>query len=182
MLFNPLLFLYKSLYTITANLNTESKKNKINRIFGLIFTIIGIIFIYDSSTDFFKYNFTSVLFVFMRSNSSIIAEFIFGILLIYSGIQLLRKNKKWLNILRILTIGILVNILFDLSLRTLTRSFDLDLIGRIIIGTIFGFGIYKLTEYLIRMNNSEWNFKTQKLSFIIGIGLFPFLFRNVFFN
>ena len=117
----------------------------------------------------------------MRSNSSIISEFIFGILLTYSGIQLLRRNEIWLNILRILTIGILANILFALSMRILSREFDLELLGRIILGIIFGFGIYKLTEYLIRINNSEWNFKTQKLSFIIGIGigLFPFLFQNL---
>lgn len=120
----------------------------------------------------------------MRSNSSIIAEFIFGILLTYSGIQLLRKNKSWLNVLKILTIGIIANIIFALSLRILSREFDLELITRIIIGISIGFGIYILTEYLTRINKSELNFKTQKLNLIIGIsiGLFPFLFRNIFFN
>ena len=119
----------------------------------------------------------------MRSNSSIIAEFIFGILFTYSGIQLLRKSRGWLNVLKTLTIGIIVNIVFALFMRVLAYEFDLDLLGRIALGITFSFGIYKLTEYLTRINQSEWNFKSLKLNLIIGIliGLFPFLFRNIYF-
>ena len=120
----------------------------------------------------------------MRSNSSIIAEFIFGILLAYSGILILRKNNNWFNILITLTIGIIVHIIFTLFLRVSSQEFDLDLIGRTILGITFSFGIYKLTEYLMQINKLELYMTTQKLNLIIGflIGLFPFLFRNVFFN
>ena len=119
----------------------------------------------------------------MRSNSSIIAEFIFGILFAYSGIQIFRKNKNWLNVLKILIIGIIINIVFALFIKIWTYEFDLDLLGRIALGITFSFGIYKLTEYLTRINSTKWNLKTEKLNFIIGIviGLFPFLFRNIFF-
>lgn len=164
-------------------MKNETQINKINRIFGLIFVILGFVFIYDSLIDFFKYNFTTVLFAFMRSNSSLIAEFTFGVLFAYSGIQLLRKNKIWINTLKTLAIGILINISFALSIRILTYEFDIELLGRIALGTTFSLGIYTLTKYLTRINNFEKSFKSQKLNLIIGIliGLFPFLFQNIYF-
>jgi hypothetical protein len=164
-------------------MKTELRKNNINWIFGLIFLIFGIGLIYHSITAFFTYNFTTLLFVFMRQNSSIIAEFIFGILLATSGILIFINNKNWLNLIKMLTIGIITNLVFALSLRITGYIFNWNLLAELSIHIIIGFGIYKLTEYLNRVNQSEWNLKKQKRNFIIGIiiGLFPFLFRNIFF-
>jgi len=164
-------------------LKIKTNKNKINWAIGLTFLIIGIGLTYDGVADFLKYNFTTVLFVFMRSNSSIIAEFTFGFLLTYSGIQLLIKNKSKLNIIKVLMIGVISNMLLALSLRALLNGFDLELLGRIVLSILFGFGIYKLTQYLIWINHLDRDLKKQKVIFLIGIiiGLFPFLFRNIYF-
>tara|TARA_R110000850_G_scaffold187656_1_gene313433 strand:+ start:233 stop:592 length:360 start_codon:yes stop_codon:yes gene_type:complete len=119
----------------------------------------------------------------MRSNSSIIAEFIFGILLSVSGILIFINNKKWLTLIKILTIGIIANLVFAFSLRVTDYIFDWELLAELSIRIIIGFGIYKLTMYLTRINQSEWNLKSEKWNFIIGIviGLFPFLFRQIWF-
>ncbi|MFD0991701.1 hypothetical protein [Tenacibaculum geojense] len=164
-------------------MKTELQKNNNNWIFGLIFIIFGIGLIYHSLTDFFKYNFTTVLFVIMRSNSSIIAEFIFGILTAFSGILIFLNNKKWLTLIKILAIGIIANLIFALSLRITDYIFNWELLAELSVRTLIGLGIYKLTEYLTRVNQTEWNLKAEKMNFIIGIviGLFPFLFRNIFF-
>ncbi|WP_242206690.1 hypothetical protein [Aestuariivivens insulae] len=164
-------------------MKTELQKNNINWIFGLIFLIFGIGLIYHSLTDFFKYNFTTVLFIVMRSNSSIIAEFIFGILTMFSGILIFLNNKKWLTLIKILAIGIIANLVFALSLRITEYIFNWELLAELAIRIIIGFGIYKLTKYLTRINQSEWNLREEKLNFVIGIviGLFPYLFRNIFF-
>ena len=164
-------------------MKTELRKNNINWIYGLIFLIFGVGLIYHSLTDFFKYNFTTVLFVIMRSNSSIIAEFIFGILLSVSGILIFINNKKWLTLIKILTIGIIANLVFAFSLRVTDYIFDWKLLAELSIRIIIGLGIYKLTMYLTRINQSEWNLKSEKWNFIIGIviGLFPFLLRQIWF-
>ncbi len=148
-----------------------------------MFLTFGIGLIIHSLTDFFTYNFTTTLFIIMRSNSSIIAEFIFGTLLCISGIQIFVDNKNWLNSIKALTIGILVNLVFSFSLSAFTYAFGWWLAIEIVFRALIGFGIYKLTVYLIRTNESEWNIKGDKLSLIIGIviGLFPFLFRNMWF-
>ena len=119
----------------------------------------------------------------MRSNSSIIAEFIFGNLTTFSGILIFLNNKKWLTLIKILAIGIITNLVFALSLRITDYTFSWELLAELAFRIIIGFGIYKLTEYLTRINQSEWNIKVEKLNFIIGItiGLFPFLFRQVWF-
>ena len=169
---------------VTTNLKTELKKNKINSIFGNIFLILGIALIYHSWIDFFENNFTSVLFIlFRRGNSSIIAEFIFGILLTISGFQILRENKSWLNLVKILAIGVIINIVFYLTLSITSSKIDKVLIIIVITGIFFSYGIYKLTKYLIGINDSEWNIKTERTNLIIGfiIGLFPYLFLNVFY-
>ncbi len=164
-------------------MKTELRKKNINWIYGLIFLIFGIGLIYHSLTDFFRYNFTTALFVFMRSNSSIIAEFIFGVLLLFSGILIFVNNKNWLTLMKILTLGIITNLAFALSLRITDYIFNWELLAELSIRILIGFGIYKLTEYLTRINQSEWNLKAEKLNFIIGIviGLFPFLFRQIWF-
>jgi hypothetical protein len=72
--------------------------------------VLGSILIIDSLNDFYRYNFSNLLFVFMRSNSSIIAEFIFGTLLSLSGFQILKNNKSWLNLIKTLTVGVIINI------------------------------------------------------------------------
>ena len=171
------------IHTVTTNLKTELQRKNSNLIFGLIFLIFGIGLIYHSITDFFKYNFTTVLFIVMRSNSSIIAEFIFGILTGFSGILIFLNNKKWLTLIKILAIGIIVNLVFALSLRITDYIFNWELLAELLIRILIGFGIYKLTEYLTRINQTEWNLKAEKLNFIIGIaiGLFPFLFRQIWF-
>ncbi|GAA3787980.1 hypothetical protein GCM10022271_20760 [Corallibacter vietnamensis] len=119
----------------------------------------------------------------MRSNSSIIAEFIFGILTSFSGILIFLNNKKWLTLIKILAIGIITNLVFALSLRISDYIFNWELLAELSVRLIIGFGTYKLTEYLNRINQSEWNLKAEKLNFIIGIviGLFPFLFRQIWF-
>lgn len=119
----------------------------------------------------------------MRSNSSIIAEFIFGILTTFSGILIFLNNKKWLTLIKILAIGIIANLIFALSLRITYYIFNWELLAELSVRTLVGLGIYKLTEYLTRVNQTEWNLKAEKMNFIIGIviGLFPFLFRNIFF-
>ncbi len=119
----------------------------------------------------------------MRSNSSIIAEFIFGILTMFSGILIFLNNKKWLTLIKILAIGIIANLVFALSLRITEYIFNWELLAELAIRIIIGFGIYKLTKYLTRINQSEWNLREEKLNFVIGIviGLFPYLFRNIFF-
>ena len=164
-------------------MKTELQKKNINWIFGLIFLIFGIGLIYHSITDFFTYNFTTVLFIIMRSNSSIIAEFVFGILLLFSGILIFLNNRIWLTLIKILAIGIIANLVFALSLRITNYIFNWELLAELSIRIIIGFGIYKLTEHLTRINKSEWNLKAEKWNFIIGIviGLFPFLFRQIWF-
>jgi hypothetical protein len=119
----------------------------------------------------------------MRQNSSIISEFIFGILLATSGLLIFINNKNWLNLIKILTIGIITKLVLALSLRITGYIFNWNLLAELSIHIIIGFGIYKLTEYLTRINQSEWKLKAEKLNFIIGIaiGLFPFLFRQIWF-
>lgn len=159
----------------------ELRNKNINLIFGLILLILGIGLIHHSITDFFKYNFTTALFIIMRMNSSIIAEFIFGILLLFSGILIFLNNKNWLTLIKILAISIIVNLVFSLWLTL--SIFNWELLAEISIRVVIGFVIYKLTEYLIRMNLSKWNLKAEKWNSIVGIiiGLFPYLFRNIFF-
>lgn len=168
---------------ITYNLKTELQKNNINWIFGLIFLIFGSGLVYHSLIDFYTYNFTTVLFIVMRSNSSIIAEFIFGALLATTGILIFINSKNWLNLIKVLAIGMITNVVFALALNITDYIFNWELLAELLVRIVIGFGIYKLTEYLTRINQSEWNFKTEKLKFIIGIviGLFPFVFRNIFF-
>ncbi len=159
------------------------QKNKINQNFGFLFLILGITLIINSLNNFFTYNFTTVLFVFMRSNSSIIAEFIFGIVLSWSGILILSKNRFWLKLIKILAIAIVVNTVFNLLLMILPLKFNSSLIFKITIGILICFGTIRLTKYLCKINDSTWSLKNQKMNCFIGIsvGLFPFLFQNVFF-
>jgi len=119
----------------------------------------------------------------MRSNSSIIAEFIFGILLSFSGILIFINNRNWLTLMKTLTIGIIANLVFAFSLRVTDYIFNWELLAELSIRIIIGYGIYKMTIYLTRINKSEWNLKAEKWNFIIGIvlGLFPFLFRQIWF-
>ena len=161
----------------------ESKKYRINQTFGNLFLIVGIFLVYDSCTAFFEYNFPQRLFKLSRNNSSIIAEFIFGVLLSGSGILMLTESKIWLNIMKPLAIGIIVNIAFALILIIIQSEFDSHLIIGILVGISFSYGIYKLAKYLIDINDSEWNIKAEKINLIIGIliGVFPYLFLNVYF-
>ncbi len=161
----------------------QTEKDNVNWIFGLIFLILGIGLLIHSTTDFFKYNFTHVLFVFMRSNSSIIAEFIFGAILCLSGLQIFTGNKNWLNSIKILTLGVIVNLAFSFSLRAFEFTFDWQLILNLLIRILIGFGIFKLAKYLMGKNKSEWNIKMEKTNLFFGIliGLFPFIFRHIWF-
>ncbi|MBC8753838.1 hypothetical protein H2O64_04100 [Kordia sp. YSTF-M3] len=165
-------------------MKTAQHVYKTNRDFGILFLIFGITLICHSISDFSMYNYSDgVLFLFMRSNSSIVAEFIFGFLLFLSGILIFTKSKIWLNILKILTIAVTLNILFFIILKIIKSTFQLDLIILVAVPLLISFGLYKLTEYLVRVNNASWNFKTEKINLIMAfvVGLLPFLFSHIFF-
>ena len=170
--------------TAGTNLKTQLHLNNINWIFGLIFLTFGTSLIIHSISDFFKYNFTSVLFVIMRSNSSIISEFIFGVLLFISGTQIFSNKKSWLRTIKILTLVVIINLTFGSSLKFFGNLFDWLFLLEMLVTVAICFGVYRLTNYLIRVNNSQWNIKREKANLIFStiLAFFPFLFRNVFFN
>ncbi len=72
-----------------------------------------------------------------------------------SGIQILRKNKNWVYIIKPLSIGIVINIAFGLLLKIILWEFDRNLIIGMIIGISFCYVIYKLTKYQIEINDWE---------------------------
>ncbi len=134
--------------------------------------------IVHSISDFYKYNFTDVLFLIMRPNSNIISEFIFGSILCFSGLQILIKSKNWLNSLKIVTLGIITYLTSSLTLRLFRTNFDLNSIIYSAVLILIALGVYKMTSYMIDKNELVWNIKKEPNNLIVGIisGLFPFLF------
>ena len=96
---------------------------------------------------------------------------------------MLTESRSWLNIIKLLAIGIIVNIVYALTSTIIISEFDTNLIITIIVGITLSYGIYKLTKYLTGINDSEWNIKTERANLIIGflIGLLPYLFLFVSF-
>lgn len=163
----------------------ESKTNIVNQIFGNIFILLGIFLIHDPYNDFFTYNFRPhVLFVFMRPNTSIIAEFLFGVEFLLLGFFMLTKTKAWIKIIKILVVNIITYTITGFLWRIMFWVFDLDFLFRKILSALFCILIYKLTSYFLYINGYKWQLKSDKTSLITGfiLGFFPYLFWNVFFN
>jgi len=59
---------------------------KLNSYISISFILIGIYLIYDSASLYYYYNYTSILFVFMKSSLELGGEFITGFFSIFCGI------------------------------------------------------------------------------------------------
>ena len=85
--------------------------------------------------------------------------------------------------MKILTLSLIFNLTFSFCIEYFRPIFHWIIILDLLVRILIGYGIYKLTNYLILKNHTEWKIKEEKITLILGIliGLFPFIFRNIYF-
>lgn len=81
------------------------KKDKANKILGLVTICINALLVFDSLRLYYAYNYTNILFLFMYSNLMLLVNTLFGIIEIYISI-LLYKNRIGIKLFLIVTLMI----------------------------------------------------------------------------